>query len=92
MHLLVIILQQLLGLLRAKQKAPQPEVVRRDDRASNAPQADACQRLELNELASVTSAPSWQALSTGRATTVGTISGHLGPPGAARLPAPLRAL
>jgi len=45
MHLLIIILQQLLGMLPSSKQAPQAEVVRRERPQPNGSEADACLRL-----------------------------------------------
>jgi hypothetical protein len=44
MHLLIILLQQLLGMLPGSKKVPQPEVVRKSS-APNAGEPDACGRI-----------------------------------------------
>ena len=43
MHLLIILLQQLLGMLPSSKKAPQGEVVRTRQPNSSAAETDACQ-------------------------------------------------
>jgi len=45
MHLLIIILQQLLGMLPSSKQAPQAEVVRRERPQPNGSEGDACLRL-----------------------------------------------
>jgi len=45
MHLLIIILQQLLGMLPSSKQATQPEVVRRERPQPNGSEPDACLRL-----------------------------------------------
>ena len=45
MHLLIIILQQLLGMLPSSKQAPQAEVVRRERPQPKSSEADACLRL-----------------------------------------------
>lgn len=45
MHLLIILLQQLLGMLPGSKKVPQPEVVRKGSANPNAGEPDACGRI-----------------------------------------------
>jgi hypothetical protein len=45
MHLLIILLQQLLGMLPGSKKVPQPEVVRKSSANPNAGEPDACGRI-----------------------------------------------
>ncbi len=45
MHLLIILLQQLLGMLPGSKKVPQPEVVRKGSATPNAGEPDACGRI-----------------------------------------------
>ena len=47
MHLLIIILQQLLGMLPSSKQAPQVEVVRRERPQPNGSEGDACLRVAL---------------------------------------------
>lgn len=48
MHLLIILLQQLLGMLPSSKKAPQGEVVRTRQPNSSAAETDACQRQSIS--------------------------------------------
>lgn len=48
MHLLIILLQQLLGMLPSSKKAPQGEVVRTRQPNSSAAETDACQRRTIS--------------------------------------------
>ncbi len=49
MHLLIILLQQLLGMFPSSKKAPQAEVVRTRQPNSSAAQTDACQRQSVSK-------------------------------------------
>jgi hypothetical protein len=45
MHLLIILLQQLLGMLPSSKQVPQPEVVRKGSASPNSGEPDACGRI-----------------------------------------------
>ena len=45
MHLLIILLQQLLGMLPSSKQVPQPEVVRNGGASPNSGEPDACGRI-----------------------------------------------
>jgi hypothetical protein len=47
MHLLIILLQQLLGMLPSSKQVPQPEVVRKGSASPNSGEPDACGRIAL---------------------------------------------
>jgi hypothetical protein len=47
MHLLIILLQQLLGMLPGSKKVPQPEVVHKGSANPNVGEPDACGRIDL---------------------------------------------
>jgi hypothetical protein len=47
MHLLIILLQQLLGMLPSSKQVPQPEVVRNGSASPNSGEPDACGRIAL---------------------------------------------
>jgi hypothetical protein len=47
MHLLIILLQQLLGMLPSSKQVPQPEVVRNGGASPNPGEPDACGRIAL---------------------------------------------
>jgi hypothetical protein len=49
MHLLIILLQQLLGMLPGSKKAPQAEVVRTRQPSSSSSESDAFQRLGVSQ-------------------------------------------